>query len=235
MDSLRIDVIGTTADEIDLDAIVRRLLQRLRLVTRQWWITRINGGRRNYERNQFPIDKNGAALSRSAEARQHVRIPFGFESGINDAIWTSCVEEAVRGVETAIAEMSVLDAFYFVAEDDQRNAIMYGCWALEQVVEAEFARLWPRHGHRQTFRRGVLTGHDATTHIDVDARKYFGRSFADEFPKNFEKLSLLWRARNVVAHGGSGGAYRAIITMGTEELEKVIRAVKVAVRWLQNA
>ncbi|HSH38084.1 MAG TPA: hypothetical protein VK993_04795 [Chthoniobacterales bacterium] len=180
------------------------------------------------------MTKHGASLSRSAEATQLVRIPFGFESAINDLIWTSSVEEAVRGVETPTADMSLLDAFYFVAEDDARNAVMYACWAVEQAVEAEFTRAWQNQRKARRFRRGALSGHDLTAHIARDAKRLFSRSFQDEFPRNYENVSLLWQARNIVAHGGSRGAYELIAGMKTEELERIVRSARVAVRWLRT-
>lgn len=234
MNSLRIDVIGTSADEIKLDAILRRLLQRLRVRTRQWWITRGNSGLKNHGRNYFAIDKHGGTLTPYANAAQRVRIPFGFESAINDPLWITCVEEAVGGLETPTAELSVLDAFYFVAEDDRRNAVMHGCWALEQAVESEFARLWYTKNKPGKFRRGFLRSRDASVHIDRCAERHFQRSFAREFPAKFQNIRHLWRARNVAAHGGTGGAYERVLNMTTEELEDLIRSVNVAVRWLQS-
>lgn len=234
MDSLRIDVIGATARAIRLEAVVQRLLERLRVRTQQWWITRLGAGYLKYERNQFPIGRDGATRSRAANAEEHMRIPFGFETGINDAVWTTSVEEAVRGLETSVAEISLLDAFYFVAAGDARSAVMYSAWALEQAVGTEFARIWRQAGKQRRFRRGYLNGNDATRHISVDADKHFGRSFNREFPRRFLKLRQIWRARDVAAHGGRGGAYREVAEMKTEQLEELVRAVKVALRWLRS-
>ena len=235
MDSLRIDVVGTTAREIGLDAIVRRLLERLRVKTCQWWIMRAGASHLGYERNNFPINKHGGSLALSANAEEHVRIPFGFESAINDHLWTTCVEEAVRGVETSVAELSLLDAFYFVAAEDTRNAIMHGCWALEQAVETEFTRLWRAQGRRKKLRGHDLTGLDATTHLSRDADRYFHRSFSREFPCGFRALRKMWRVRNDIAHGRWGQDTIGTATaVSNEDLEIMTRSARVALRWLRS-
>jgi hypothetical protein len=238
MDSLRIDVLGRGGKSpfINLERILRRLLERLRVATRQWWILRSSDALLRYDRSGFDIDWNGAPIGSNPQGITHARIPFGFESGINNEIWMACIEAAVRGVETPMYEMSLLDAFYFVAASDLRSAVMQASSALEQAIESCCSLIWERNNLGK-FRRGCLTGRNVTVHLSRDLDRYLGRSFEHEFPHSFVLLRRLWRARGDVAHGRplqSSAASHSPDLIEDLECEQMVRAVRTALKWLQT-
>jgi hypothetical protein len=222
MDSIRIDVVGPMSAKFSTQPLLLRLLSHLRLRTRQWWILRSAAVLLSYDRARFDIAENGAAIGAEFSNRSYGRIPFGFETGISNPIWMNCVEAAVRELEVPLYEMSLLDAFYFVAANDIRTAVMHAAAALEQAISENFTRLWIRKGPKK-FRRGFLTGRTATVHISTDMDKYFARSFSREFPRAFEQLEKLWRVR---VGAGLAGVYTFLyITLRQQDYALLMGAV----------
>lgn len=233
MDSLRLDVIGPAHEKFSPGALVRRLLEHLRLRTRQWWILRSAEGLVGYERCRFGIAANGAPVGGNPENLSGVRIPFGFEVGLTNESWMASIEDAVREVPVPLYEMSLLDAFHATAIKDLRSAVIHAANALEQGVDVRCSSLWPGKFGKK-FREGFLTGKNATVHISNEMLRYFGRSFKEDCPGPFHELEKLWSARNSVAHGGSAefrdGTQRRIVD--ASGAETMVRAVRTCLKWL---
>ncbi len=149
-DSIRLDVCSPIhndrSGEID-DASAqfkKQFMELLRWRSKQWWITRSSYGLSNIEHFSFRVNSSGDVRPEispfSGEAR--MRIPSGKEKLIDADIWNIAINDLKAGTQVPVYELLLLEAHYFHATGDLRQAVLDADNACEQLKEIVFEKLW---------------------------------------------------------------------------------------------
>lgn len=236
MDSLRIDLVTSPRGNFTLPSVLHKLLERLRVRSGQWWILRSIDALLGYERSRFSIIRNGAPRD-IGHGIVHARIPFGFEKPIDNTLWMRSAQDVGEEVETFPYEMSVLDAYYYLATSDFRSMVIHAAMGCEQATETVFARLWEARSKGQEFKRGrIMKGYDLPTHLSRDLDRFMGKSFEREHPNEFAEIEKLWDARGRVAHGGKAQFIYNNILKTIDDLQgkTMLASVQKCINWLRQ-
>jgi hypothetical protein len=231
--ALRVDLLEPDEHPNNLE-LVTRLLEWIRVLTRQWWIgqppTLIS------ERITFPINPTGEPLQ-SAYGNSGPVMMYGDEEALTVKHWTRAMDHLADGCEPPAADVLLLDARFHASAGLLRRAILDAAVACEEALVSEAARVWSRSAPEVEFRPGrVFRGTDLTTRLDEDLKRLSGISLKEQNPDLFERISLLWRTRHACAHTNRAtvpaeGGPRALDVDGAKLL---VRAAEEGVAFLRG-
>jgi hypothetical protein len=231
-DALRVDLLGTVGPGTAV-SYVDGLLELVRMLTLQWWITRDRRFDETYLRNSFSINELGERLD--GVAVQAVTAgQIGVERPLSRAVFEGVVEAAAGGKRSPMSLSMVCDCFYFFVGRDLRRFVVEAAIACETVL-TEHAR---QHAASLGVTRGLIKRELEKAHfqdrLDRGCKRVFGRSFSEDQPDAAGWLQALWIGRNHVAHGKalvirhSGRS----LTPGHTEYVAMVQAVVSLFEWI---
>lgn len=211
-DSIRIDVLPKTGEmfqPVEADRFINNLMELVRWKTKQWWITRSSHGICRVGAFPFPIDRNSVPVKDKVRPfKPFTAIPlYGDEANLSDSIWKECLASAcLDNEQVPVYEMLLLEARYFLASGDIRQATLEASSAVDICKEIIFQRLWcannPGKSYGDSKRNKLLRNWDYPRHLDVKFSNHFRRSYRQENPQEWSEINYLYEARNNIAHGG---------------------------------
>jgi len=201
-DSLRLDIQGTHDAVPEYpNYIAGKLMEQLRWLTGQWWITRSTAGLLGYIRNSFGVDENGLPLT-DPDGLSCTRTVTGFEIPVTGQLWAQAIDRLEAEQPPPEYDLLILDAHYFLSIGDYRRAVLDAVTGCEQARNIAIERIY-RSRSGEAFRKGRLIKSDnLPDSLDHDLSRFIGRSYAREFPARHQGLATLWDCRGRVAHGG---------------------------------
>jgi hypothetical protein len=241
-DCFRLDVIGLNEDDAEKVATrwFEHFMDLLRWRSRQWWIRRSNLGISRPRMFSFAIKANGDIVPTNTQYSgvTTVRTLIGSERRVVSTIWTQAIEDMRNGNEPPFHEVLLLDAHYFHALGDLRQAVLLSDLACENLKEIIFKRLWCRQNPGKLYdeerRNKLLRNWDLPRHIDLKFKDHFRLSYKDLFPDHWQHINNLWTTRNNVAHGGPNQFGDPPIEVTPEICREFLRSAEHCVGWLNG-
>lgn len=198
-DALRLDWYSEDRPD-DLAMFVDRLLELLRFLSLQWWITRDRRFDEGYLKNSFSINEVGERLD-GVTVMAKMYGGMGVEQTITRDVFEASAIHAARGCRAPISILTLCDALYFHAIGETRRQFVEAAVACEMLFLNEFLRVAVTAGMEEKSARKLVKKLKFEDMLDFGLQELVGRSFADSNPEQYEWLKALWVGRGNVAHG----------------------------------
>lgn len=233
MDSLRIDIVGSSAiDENVADQAVRNagsdLIRVLRWRSRQWWIGRSVDALVGYLRIRFAALSDGTPIEKIESAPKYgsVSRARGDELAITAALWDSAVQDLRVQTTVPLHALLLLDAIYFEAISDLTRSVLDCAAACELVKDTAYSRKgWPK------------SGYDLPEHIGNNLERFLsGHSYERDHPSHFAIVRNLWDARGNITHSAQA-QYRVagqVVKVDSTRTKEFITSAEHCIAWLNT-
>ena len=157
---------------------------------------------------------------------------------LDQTLWKSCLADLGSATEVPVFDLLLLEAEYYVAVEDLRQAVLDADAACEHLKEVVFQRLWESRNSGKVYnekrRNDLLRNWDMPRQLDQKFKAHFGRSYKEEHPGEWSTVESLWQARNNVAHGASNEYGTPPTAVTSKTALQFVRAAGHCVRWLRG-
>jgi hypothetical protein len=165
---------------------------------------------------------------------------------VGEEVWKQTLEDFSDGRSIPLNSLLMLDARYFKAIGDIRQATLNAAAGLENLKEATAERLWavrnPGQAYTRSQRDKLFKGASAPfipafslpRHVDESFQAAFGRSYRLEHPAEWQGVNNLWNARNSVAHGDLPEFGSPPVEVTSHILSDMLRAAEHCAAWLSS-
>lgn len=208
MDSLRLDVVNVSNSGgrmerfsqgrslAEAKQFTASLLQWIRFLTGQWWISRTWGALNGYCVNFIAIDSGGYPLGDFGMAGQDFVAPSGTEVPLTKEIWRDALNRATHLDEPPLEQVLLADAKYYRSDGDLKRAILEAATACEIARDKAFRRIGKKVPDRNLVEHisGVLLRNGRPSYEKVE-------------PRNYLHVQELWLGRGNIAHGKAAYYY----------------------------
>jgi hypothetical protein len=182
----------------------------------------------------FKVDKNGNPMKDGGGHAKSTTI-WGIENEVNNEIWIESIDSLLHEKEPIFHQMLFLDAIFYHYTNDIKLTLFHLAITCEQALDYYTFKKWEDLKKDKIYKKTrVFKGDNFISHIDKQSLKFFKHSYRIDHPSSFDLISLLWRARNNIAHGGHLNVVMngKVICIDKDLSKRIIKAVQDYLYWL---
>ena len=242
-DTIRVDVKSSKGFNVLFH--LRKLMEIVRVLSRQWWI-----GKMPYSLDFIQVvqavDEKGFSMREFPPEKfsSYYYISNFKERVIDYNIWNFSLSHLASKIYPKIYRTLLMDAEYYIANGDFRRVILDLANSLDTAVDNCFYNIWIKKGmgttgnfSRKAFikdvpvKEGLKFNSKSSIPLLISHITKFvsdGKSFEEEFPDDFDMIDEFWnKKRNFIAHG-------SMKSMTNKELTEYLNSIERCVDWLET-
>jgi hypothetical protein len=243
VDTIRVDV--KSSEDFNVLFHLRKLIEIVRVLSRQWWIGKMpyfldfiqvvqTIDEKGFSINEFPPEKFSS----------YYYVSNFKERVIDYNIWDFSLTHLASKIYPKIYRTLLMDAIYYITNGDYRRVILDLANALDTAVDNSFYNIWLKKGmgtpgnfSRKVFikdipvKEGLKFNSKSNIPLLISHIAKFvseGRSFEAEFQDDFIMVDEFWnKKRNFIAHG-------SMKSISNKELTEYLISIERCVNWLET-